>query len=113
VVEGAHPTKVGASASKAKLYASEMVNRVVYKGGAVMGARVFAGDGCGADVPRCACNYNLRGHERSPAHDHRARAAGEAGEGAWGWVVPTGGVVWLTNVEARDAVRQLVKRLSS
>src|SRR6266576_2508393 len=27
----AHPTKVGASASKAKLYASEMVNRVVYK----------------------------------------------------------------------------------
>src|SRR6266446_3525723 len=27
----AHPTKMGASASKAKLYASEMVNRVVYK----------------------------------------------------------------------------------
>jgi butyryl-CoA dehydrogenase len=26
-----HPTKVGSSASKAKLYASEMVNRVVYK----------------------------------------------------------------------------------
>src|SRR5216110_2875660 len=27
----AHPTKMGASASKAKLYASEMVNRVIYK----------------------------------------------------------------------------------
>jgi len=30
-LKDAHPTKVGASASKAKLYASEMVNRVVYK----------------------------------------------------------------------------------
>jgi len=33
-----HPTKVGASASKAKLYASEMVNRVVYKAVQVHGA---------------------------------------------------------------------------
>jgi len=30
-LKDAHPTKTGASASKAKLYASEMVNRVVYK----------------------------------------------------------------------------------
>jgi alkylation response protein AidB-like acyl-CoA dehydrogenase len=30
-MKDAHPTKMGASASKAKLYASEMVNRVVYK----------------------------------------------------------------------------------
>src|SRR6267142_2778286 len=30
-LKDAHPAKVGASASKAKLYASEMVNRVVYK----------------------------------------------------------------------------------
>ncbi len=30
-LKDAHPTKLGASASKAKLYASEMVNRVVYK----------------------------------------------------------------------------------
>ena len=30
-LKDAHPNKVGASASKAKLYASEMVNRVVYK----------------------------------------------------------------------------------
>jgi butyryl-CoA dehydrogenase len=33
-----HPTKVGASASKAKLYASEMVNRVVYKAVQVHGS---------------------------------------------------------------------------
>ncbi len=30
-LKDAHPSKLGASASKAKLYASEMVNRVVYK----------------------------------------------------------------------------------
>ncbi len=30
-MKDAHPAKMGASASKAKLYASEMVNRVVYK----------------------------------------------------------------------------------
>jgi butyryl-CoA dehydrogenase len=30
-LKDAHPTRMGASASKAKLYASEMVNRVVYK----------------------------------------------------------------------------------
>jgi butyryl-CoA dehydrogenase len=30
-LKDAHPTKMGASSSKAKLYASEMVNRVVYK----------------------------------------------------------------------------------
>src|SRR5207248_456621 len=34
----AHPTKMGASASKAKLYASEMVNRVVYKAVQVHGS---------------------------------------------------------------------------
>src|SRR5258708_6317310 len=33
-----HPNKMGASASKAKLYASEMVNRVVYKAVQVHGA---------------------------------------------------------------------------
>jgi len=37
-LKDAHPTKVGASASKAKLYASEMVNRVVYKSVQVHGA---------------------------------------------------------------------------
>jgi alkylation response protein AidB-like acyl-CoA dehydrogenase len=37
-LKDAHPTKMGASASKAKLYASEMVNRVVYKAVQVHGA---------------------------------------------------------------------------
>jgi len=37
-LKDAHPTKVGASASKAKLYASEMVNRVVYKAVQVHGS---------------------------------------------------------------------------
>jgi butyryl-CoA dehydrogenase len=37
-----HPTKVGASASKAKLYASEMVNRVVYKAVQVHGAAGYS-----------------------------------------------------------------------
>jgi alkylation response protein AidB-like acyl-CoA dehydrogenase len=37
-VKDAHPAKLGASASKAKLYASEMVNRVVYKAVQVHGS---------------------------------------------------------------------------
>jgi len=37
-LKDAHPTKMGASASKAKLYASEMVNRVVYKAVQVHGS---------------------------------------------------------------------------
>ena len=37
-LKDAHPTKTGASASKAKLYASEMVNRVVYKAVQVHGS---------------------------------------------------------------------------
>jgi alkylation response protein AidB-like acyl-CoA dehydrogenase len=37
-LKDAHPTKLGASASKAKLYASEMVNRVVYKAVQVHGS---------------------------------------------------------------------------
>jgi butyryl-CoA dehydrogenase len=37
-LKDSHPTKVGASASKAKLYASEMVNRVVYKAVQVFGS---------------------------------------------------------------------------
>jgi len=37
-LKDAHPTKVGASSSKAKLYASEMVNRVVYKAVQVHGS---------------------------------------------------------------------------
>ena len=37
-LKDAHPTKIGASASKAKLYASEMVNRVVYKAVQVHGS---------------------------------------------------------------------------
>jgi butyryl-CoA dehydrogenase len=37
-LKDAHPTKVGASASKAKLYASEMVNRVAYKAVQVHGS---------------------------------------------------------------------------
>jgi butyryl-CoA dehydrogenase len=37
-LKDAHPTKLGAASSKAKLYASEMVNRVVYKAVQVHGA---------------------------------------------------------------------------
>ena len=37
-VKDTHPTKLGASASKAKLYSSEMVNRVVYKAVQVHGS---------------------------------------------------------------------------
>ena len=37
-LKDAHPTKMGASASRAKLYASEMVNRVVYKAVQVHGS---------------------------------------------------------------------------
>jgi butyryl-CoA dehydrogenase len=37
-LKDSHPTHVGASASKAKLYASEMVNRVVYKAVQVHGS---------------------------------------------------------------------------
>src|SRR5437870_13392069 len=37
-LKDAHPARVGASASKAKLYASEMVNRVVYKAVQVHGS---------------------------------------------------------------------------
>jgi butyryl-CoA dehydrogenase len=37
-LKDAHPSKLGASASKAKLYASEMVNRVVYKAVQVHGS---------------------------------------------------------------------------
>src|SRR5438093_1000572 len=37
-LKDAHPMKVGASASRAKLYASEMVNRVVYKAVQVHGS---------------------------------------------------------------------------
>jgi butyryl-CoA dehydrogenase len=37
-LKDAHPTKVGASSSKAKLFASEMVNRVVYKAVQVHGS---------------------------------------------------------------------------
>jgi butyryl-CoA dehydrogenase len=37
-LKDAHPAKVGASASKAKLYASEMANRVVYKAVQVHGS---------------------------------------------------------------------------
>ncbi len=65
-LKDAHPTKMGASASKAKLYASEMVNRVVYK---AVQRRAY--------VPRRPRNHHLRGHQRSPAHDHRPRASGQ------------------------------------
>jgi alkylation response protein AidB-like acyl-CoA dehydrogenase len=41
-LKDAHPTKVGASASKAKLYASEMVNRVVYKAVQVHGSAGYS-----------------------------------------------------------------------
>jgi len=41
-IKDAHPTKVGASASKAKLYASEMVNRVVYKAVQVHGSAGYS-----------------------------------------------------------------------
>jgi alkylation response protein AidB-like acyl-CoA dehydrogenase len=37
-LKDAHPTKLGAASSKAKLYASEMVNRVVYKAVQVHGS---------------------------------------------------------------------------
>jgi len=41
-LKDAHPTKVGSSASKAKLYASEMVNRVVYKAVQVHGSAGYS-----------------------------------------------------------------------
>jgi len=41
-LKDAHPTKVGASASKAKLYASEMVNRVVYEAVQVHGSAGYS-----------------------------------------------------------------------
>ena len=41
-LKDAHPTKTGASASKAKLYASEMVNRVVYKAVQVHGSAGYS-----------------------------------------------------------------------
>jgi butyryl-CoA dehydrogenase len=41
-LKDAHPTNVGASASKAKLYASEMVNRVVYKAVQVHGSSGYS-----------------------------------------------------------------------
>jgi butyryl-CoA dehydrogenase len=41
-LKDAHPTKVGASASKAKLYASEMVNRVAYKAVQVHGSAGYS-----------------------------------------------------------------------
>ncbi len=41
-LKDAHPTKTGASSSKAKLYASEMVNRVVYKAVQVHGSAGYS-----------------------------------------------------------------------
>ncbi len=41
-LKDAHPARVGASASKAKLYASEMVNRVVYKAVQVHGSAGYS-----------------------------------------------------------------------
>jgi alkylation response protein AidB-like acyl-CoA dehydrogenase len=41
-LKDAHPTRVGASASKAKLYASEMVNRVAYKAVQVHGSAGYS-----------------------------------------------------------------------
>ena len=41
-LKDAHPTKMGARASKAKLYASEMVNRVVYKAVQVHGSAGYS-----------------------------------------------------------------------
>jgi len=41
-LKDAHPAKAGASASKAKLYASEMVNRVVYKAVQVHGSAGYS-----------------------------------------------------------------------
>ncbi len=44
-LKDAHPARVGASASKAKLYASEMVNRVVYKAVQVHGSAGYGSAG--------------------------------------------------------------------
>jgi alkylation response protein AidB-like acyl-CoA dehydrogenase len=41
-LKDAHPAKAGASASKAKLYASEMVNRVVYRAVQVHGSAGYS-----------------------------------------------------------------------
>src|SRR6184192_70039 len=41
-LKDAHPTKLGAASSKAKLYASEMVNRVVYKAVQVHGSAGYS-----------------------------------------------------------------------
>ena len=73
-LKDAHPAKMGASASKAKLYASEMVNRVVPKRAIPWQRRLFARNRRRAHVPRCPRDHHLRGHQRSPAHDHRPRA---------------------------------------
>jgi alkylation response protein AidB-like acyl-CoA dehydrogenase len=48
-LKDAHPAKMGASASKAKLYASEMVNRVVYKAVQVHGSAGYSRE---SDVER-------------------------------------------------------------
>ncbi len=48
-LKDAHPTKVGATSSKAKLYASEMANRVVYKAVQVHGSVGYSRE---ADVER-------------------------------------------------------------
>ena len=48
-LKDAHPTKLGAASSKAKLYASEMVNRVVYKAVQVHGSVGYSRE---ADVER-------------------------------------------------------------
>src|SRR6266853_1979286 len=45
-LKDAHPTKVGASSSKAKLYASEMVNRVVDKAVQVHGSAGYSRATC-------------------------------------------------------------------
>jgi len=60
------------------LMPARWVNRVVYKAVQCMGARGIRGRRIGAIVPRCACNYNLRGTSESSAMIIARGAAGEA-----------------------------------
>ena len=66
--------RMGSAASKAKLYATEMANRVAAKAVQIHGSIGRpARDGRRADLSRRPCHDDLRGHERDSARDHCAR----------------------------------------
>ena len=73
-LKDANPSRLGAAASKAKLYASEMANRVAYKAVQIHGSVGYSRE---TDVERmyrdARVHHHLRRHQRNSAHDHRAR----------------------------------------